>query len=219
MIAAWAAERGIELKGVPVFENSPFLPGVEEIEALIVLGGPMGVYDEADCPWLKPEKLLIRAVIDAGKPVLGICLGAQLIADVLGADVKRNPMKEIGWFPIQLTDQARAECVFADFPQELTVLHWHGDTFDLPKGAVRIGHSDCCVNQGFLWGENVIALQFHLEAGPDEILKLAEGCAEELDDPAPTIHSLEQMVTAAEDVETREWLWKVLDGWGETMNP
>ncbi len=138
----------------------------------------MSVNDEEGYQWLKAEKRFIKNVIDAGKPVLGICLGAQLIANSLGGEVFQTPVKEIGWFPIhspELVDNT----VFR-FPCEIEVLHWHGETFTLPPGAVRTAESKHCKNQAFQLGQNVIALQFHLETTPDSLQTIVSNCRGEL---------------------------------------
>ena len=134
------------------------------IDLLVVLGGPMSVNDEAEFPWLAAEKRFIRRVIEAGTPVLGICLGAQLIANAMGARVSRNREKEIGWFPVHATPVDGA--ALFRFPPSAEVFHWHGETFDLPPGAVRLARSAGCENQAFQFGRSVLALQFHLETTP-----------------------------------------------------
>ncbi|MBV9468373.1 MAG: type 1 glutamine amidotransferase, partial [Abitibacteriaceae bacterium] len=127
-IEAWATSRGHTLSASKFYNSEP-LPQIEEIDWLIVMGGPMNIYEENKYPWLVPEKHFIKQAIDRQKPVLGICLGAQLIADVLGAKVTRNPSVEIGWFPIQLTAAALNSPLFSFLPSQFPVLHWHGDTF------------------------------------------------------------------------------------------
>src|SRR5690606_32591469 len=114
-------------------------------------------------PWMKEEKKLIEKAILKGKRVIGICLGAQLIADVLGARVFPNKEKEIGWFPIELTEEGQKSPFFAGFNKTETVFHWHGDTFEIPKGAEHIASSKVCENQAFLFDHKVLGLQFHLE--------------------------------------------------------
>lgn len=153
-------------------------PSLDSFDVLIVMGGPMGVYDEAAFPWLREEKALIKAAIEAGKKVVGICLGAQLIADVCGATVSRNPHREIGWFP--LTRQAPDEPI-ARLLDGVEVFHWHGDTFDLPAGAVWLASSDACRNQAFRLGNSVFGFQFHLETTPTSAAALLEHCGDELD--------------------------------------
>lgn len=133
---------------------------LSSIDGLVVLGGPMNIYEEATYPWLRDEKLFIKEAIDLGLPVLGICLGAQLIADVLGARVYPGHEKEIGWLPLDVTGCGKWQAVFGASP---TVFHWHGDTFELPEGAERMAKSLGCANQGFAYKDQVIALQFHIE--------------------------------------------------------
>ena len=148
---------------------------------LIVMGGPMGVHDEAELPWLKAEKRALRAALDRGASVLGVCLGAQLMADVLGAPVTRNAHKEIGWHPVELSPEAQATWLAGAFPGRFTPFHWHGDTFAIPAGAVPFGSSPACRNQGFLWSDRALALQFHPEVTPESLAALAEQCGDELD--------------------------------------
>jgi GMP synthase-like glutamine amidotransferase len=147
---------------------------------LIVMGGPMGVHDEADLPWLKAEKRAIRAALDRGAAVLGICLGAQLMADALGAAVGRNAHKEIGWHPVELSPEAKSTWLGEIFPAAFTPFHWHGDTFAIPAAAVPLGSSAACRNQGFLWNDRALALQFHPEVTPESLAALAVNCGEEL---------------------------------------
>jgi GMP synthase (glutamine-hydrolysing) len=147
---------------------------------LIVMGGPMGVHDEAEFPWLKAEKKAIEAALARDASVLGVCLGAQLLADVLGAAVTRNPHKEIGWFPVDLSAESASTWMGKAFPARFTPFHWHGDTFAIPAGAVRLGGSEACVNQGFLYGENALGLQFHPEVTPASLAALVEECGNEL---------------------------------------
>ena len=138
----------------------------------------MSVNDEQDYPWLAAEKAFIRRVIEAGKATLGICLGAQLIANALGGEVFKNSVKEIGWFPIRAAKTSN-EAGF-QFPEEIAVFHWHGETFSLPTGAVRIAESEGCKNQAFQLGAHVIGLQFHLETTPDSARAIVSNCRREL---------------------------------------
>ena len=164
---------------VTKFFESPTLPDVDDLDLLIIMGGPMSVNDEADHPWLAAEKQFIRSAIENDKAVIGICLGAQLIAAAMGAAVYPNKKKEIGWFPITGTQPDNAEELFT-FPQELLVFHWHGETFDLPDGAMRLARSDACHNQAFQLGSRAIGLQFHLEATPAGARDLVHHCRDEL---------------------------------------
>lgn len=134
-------------------------------ELLIVLGGPIGAYEDEKYPFLREELDILQARLAAGRPTLGICLGAQLMARALGARVYRAPAKEIGFSPLTLTADGRSSCL-APFDGE-PVLHWHGDTFDLPDGAVRLASTPMCENQAFAFGRNALAVQFHPEAGDD----------------------------------------------------
>jgi GMP synthase (glutamine-hydrolysing) len=132
----------------------------------------MSVNDELD--YLRRELGVLEIALATGKPVLGICLGAQLIARALGASVHRNPVKEIGWAPVERTDAGRIDPLLAGFQDPETVLHWHGETFDLPAGATWLAFSKDCAHQAFRYGASVYGLQFHLEATPEMI---AEWCA------------------------------------------
>lgn len=164
-IQSWLAERQAVVSHTLFYEASS-LPDVGTLDLVIALGGPMSVNDEASLPWLVEEKHFIAAAILAGKAVLGICLGAQLIASALGASVYPGPYKEIGWFGIQATPPRPG--VFS-LPQEITVFHWHRETFDLPLNAVELARSTACETQAFQYGANVIGLQFHLETTPQSL--------------------------------------------------
>jgi GMP synthase-like glutamine amidotransferase len=190
-IKEWAKVPGNRLTATKFYEDNK-LPFVELFDLLIVMGGPMGVYDESQYPWMKKEKELIAKAIDKNKKVLGICLGAQLIADVLGAKVYKNKEKEIGWLPVELTEEGKSNGLFSDFQQHSTVFQWHGDTFDIPSGAKRIATSEACENQGFIYGDNVVALQFHLEVRLPDIEKLIANCGHELVQ-APYIQTAEEL--------------------------
>lgn len=183
-IADWAAARNVGLSVTRLFcgESLPGLSGSGEEdggEGVVVMGGPMNIYQHRDFPWLLEEKRFLENAIVQGRKVLGVCLGAQLLASVLGAQVYQNPAKEIGWFDVGFTPFARSR--FDVLPERLPVLHWHGDTFDLPRGAQQFAESRLCRNQGFTAGKNVLALQFHLEAGVRECRNLIEHCGDELE--------------------------------------
>lgn len=175
-MASWLETRGADI-GYTRFFEAPSLPAVEGLDLVIVMGGPMSVNDEADFPWLVAEKRFIRDVVQQAVPLLGICLGAQLIAAALGAGVYRNRKKEIGWFAIEGIPQAGNEF---QFPDKALVFHWHGETFDLPDGAVRLAKSAACDNQAFQIGPRVIGLQFHLETTPGSLDALITHCRHEL---------------------------------------
>ena len=194
-IAFWLKEAGYQITHTRFYDSAD-LPELKAIDLLIVMGGPMSVNDEDRLSWLALEKKYICEAIDSGKPVLGICLGAQLIACAAGARVYQNPEKEIGWFPIQgLLSNDRS--VF-NFPQSLDVFHWHGETFDLPAGAVRIAESRGCKNQAFQMGRSVIGLQFHLETTPETARELVFNCRDELI-PSPYVQTEDKILSAKPD--------------------
>ena len=143
----------------------------ERIGALIILGGPMSVNDEEQFPFLRWEKRIIRAAIDEAVPVVGICLGAQLIAATLGTMVYHGRVKEIGWSPISITPHGQVDSLLGYLPENATVFQWHGDGFELPSGAIRLASSVNYKNQAFRVGKNVYALQFHLEVTPPMIAR------------------------------------------------
>jgi len=140
----------------------------------------MSVNDGQEYPWLTAEKQFIKNAVEAEIPVLGICLGAQLIANSIGGKVSQNSVKEIGWFPIKAVKPKRSSAF--QFPEETDVFHWHGETFSLPSGAVQIARSEGCENQAFQIGNNIIGLQFHLETTPISAQAIVENCRDELVD-------------------------------------
>lgn len=175
-IEAWLRLAGHTITATRFFESAE-LPKPDAVEFLIIMGGPMSVNDEAAYPWLAHEKQFIRSCILAGKPVLGICLGAQLIANAMGARVYRHHTKEIGWFPIYAV---QSNSTTFRFPHSVEVFHWHGETFDLPSGATLLARSEICENQAFQLGRSVIGLQFHLETTPETAQEIVTHCRAEL---------------------------------------
>ncbi len=161
-IAVWCRKRGHELAVTSVFAGSP-LPVVDGSDAILLMGGGMGANDDDRYPWLAEEKRFIERCLLAGGKMVGVCLGAQLIAAASGARVYRNPHKEIGWFPVDLTPAGRRSPLFEGWPDSFTALHWHGDTFDLPAGAVHLASSAATERQAFLLGGRALGLQFHPE--------------------------------------------------------
>jgi GMP synthase-like glutamine amidotransferase len=209
-IGDWAVARGHEFQIAEAW-RAP-MPALESLDMLIVMGGPMGVHDETVLPWLRGEKALIRSAIDAGRRVVGICLGAQLMADVLGARVYRNEHREIGWLPVDLTAAAKSTGLFEGLPDRPVVFQWHGDTFDLPAGAIRLASSGGCRTQAFLAGRRALALQFHFESTAAGVEALLVQCAGEMT-PGPYVQTAEAVLAAtAEGVRrTNAWLFTVLD--------
>jgi GMP synthase-like glutamine amidotransferase len=167
-IAQWAQDRGHQFTGTHLYRGEA-LPQVTDFDLLVIMGGPMSVLDESEYAWLRAEKQLVREAIAAQRSVLGICLGAQMIADALGARVYPGPEKEIGWWPVRRVSTAG---IGALLPEVFTPLHWHGETFDLPAQAVRLAETDPVPNQAFALGKRVLGLQFHLEATPESVREL-----------------------------------------------
>jgi len=194
-IRSWLAAAGYEVTCTRLHAAAD-LPEAGAVDYLVIMGGPMSVNDEDRFPWLAPEKRFIREVIASGKPVLGVCLGAQLIAAAMGARVFRNPVKEIGWFPVSGLDPGDGP-VFR-FPPSTTVFHWHSETFDLPPGAIRLAKSEGCENQAFQLGGSVIGLQFHLETTPESARELITHCRDELV-PSTYIQTEEEILSAGPD--------------------
>lgn len=176
-IEQWLNGRGFEITYTRFFESGN-LPNPNDLDLLIVMGGPMSVNDGVTLRWLGDEKLFIQECIQQGKQVLGICLGAQLIASAMGARVYPNHIKEIGWWPVQGLLLGN-DSIF-HFPNEFVAFHWHGETFDLPQGAFHLARSEGCENQAFQIGRTVIGLQFHLEITPDSTQDIISNCREEL---------------------------------------
>jgi GMP synthase (glutamine-hydrolysing) len=209
-IENWIKSKGHSLSATHFYENAA-LPKLNEIDWLIVMGGPMGAYEEDIYPWLVIEKKFIERAIESGIKVLGICLGAQLIASVLGAKVYPNAHKEIGWFPLRLTKAGADSYIFEGFPAEFTVFHWHGDTFNLPAGAKHLAASEVCVHQAFLYNKNVLALQFHLDVLKDNIAQWVQSGANELIE-APYIQKAGEMLSQDERFAVIEkYMGQVLD--------
>lgn len=191
------------------------LPDPSEIDWLIVMGGPMGVYDEDIYPWLAQEKAFIRKAIENGKTVIGICLGSQLIAEVLGAEVYPNKQKEIGWFDVKLSETAKRHPLFEGFEDQFPVFHWHGDTYDLPAGSIHLISSDSCLNQAFLYKDKVLGLQFHFEVTEQLLKGMVENGADELLQNE-TIQSAEQILYQTKSIGTsNKRMFQILDYFAE----
>lgn len=186
-------EKGISIELADLFERGQPVPDIGTAAGLIFMGGPMSAND--DLPYLRQEIEIIRDAAGRGQPVLGICLGSQMIAKALGARVYRNPFKEVGWFPVHPTTGGKNDRLLSALESPETVLQWHGETFELPAGAEWLAYSGLCRNQAFRVGNHVYGLQFHLEVTPAMI---ADWCAQdancgdvrELEAPIdPNLHS------------------------------
>ena len=170
-IEPWLAENGHIVTCTRLWAGDVF-PSIGSVDGLIIMGGPMGIYDDDQHSWLASEKAFVKEMINQGKPVLGICLGAQLIADVLGASVTQGKESEIGFFSLNGDGD--------QFPEIFTTFHWHGDTFGIPDGAVHLASSEATDNQAFVYNDNVLALQFHLETTEESLLALYENCSDKI---------------------------------------
>ncbi len=190
-------KRGFSVREFDAFKGE--FPKLEDFDVLVVLGGPMGVYEDDKYPFLAEEKRLIEGALQEGKGILGICLGCQLLANVLGAPVYRGEWgKEIGWKPIY--PQMDLELLFLD---EITVFHWHGDTFDLPRDSLRLASSQAYKNQAFRYGNSAVGLQFHLEVTKSDVLNWIEAYKEEL----------EAEGIPQEEVLGKDEFWRNLEGY------
>ncbi|MCF8050805.1 MAG: type 1 glutamine amidotransferase [Desulfobacterales bacterium] len=195
-IESWVRKKGHRLTGTRMW-NAESVPSVADLDWLIVMGGPMSVADEALFHWLVAEKRFIQDCLAAGKRVLGICLGAQLVAEALGAKVAPNREPEIGWFPVRFDAAACAAEGWQMFSETLSVFHWHGDRFEIPQGATLLGQSVACDRQAFCHGRRVLGLQFHLETTEEGAKALIEHCQDELG-KGPFIQAPEQMLPRPE---------------------
>ncbi|EIJ41605.1 GMP synthase family protein [Beggiatoa alba B18LD] len=209
-IATWIENNGHTVSATRFFHDEP-LPDLSQFDCLIVLGGPMNVYEVEQFAWLTREKAFIHQAIQMNKKVLGICLGAQLIADVLGASVTRNPQKEIGWFPIELVNPSISTAILGEATSDFPVFHWHGDTFALPEHATLLAKSIACQHQAFLYNNRVIGLQFHLESTPASVQDIVANCRAELiaDTYVQTEADLLATTTYFSAIQSRAW--QVLD--------
>jgi GMP synthase (glutamine-hydrolysing) len=165
---------------VRVFEGKPVPAEMGNAGGLIVMGGPMGVYEQERYPHLAAELRLIESALNNDRPVLGVCLGSQLLAAALGASVTKGPRKEIGWYPVRLNEAATTDRLWAGAPGEFMALHWHGDIFELPAGAVSLASSDLTTHQAFRYGNSAYGLLFHLEMTEEMIGEMADAFGDEL---------------------------------------
>jgi len=170
-------------------ESGRHLPKLDNLTHIVFLGGPMNVYEEDRYPFLKEEDLFIKEAIQRGKSLLGICLGAQLIAKALGAKVFKAPVKEIGWYDVSLTRIGSIDPFFSHLPRTFPVFQWHEDTFEIPHSAILIATSSLVPHQAFRYGDNAYGLQFHLEVTQDIIREWMETYEEEFEGPQPSLLS------------------------------
>ena len=172
--ADWLAANGHSLTFTKLFELDSAFPTLADFDGLLILGGPISVHDEENVPWLRTEKAFIREALRAGKITLAICLGAQLVAEALGAEVRPNHAPEIGFWTVRFSAKSLEHPLLRGWPEKAAVLHWHLDTFTVPLGAVRVGMSAATATQGFVWGDGVVGLQFHPEMTVPMVEKLMQ---------------------------------------------
>jgi GMP synthase-like glutamine amidotransferase len=178
-IGQWIADQRHSLTLTRLYAGET-LPRLEAFDRLVIMGGPMNIYEDDRYPWLAGERAWIRETIDAGKSAVGICLGAQLLADALGSPVVAGREKEIGWWPITLTEEGKTSGFLYGLPERPTVFHWHGDTFAIPAGAIHLAESEGCQSQAFLYDNRILGLQFHLESTPATVREILAHCGHEL---------------------------------------
>lgn len=208
-ILIWAANNNYSVTSTQLYNNEEF-PEQEEFDWLVIMGGPMNIYQEDLYPWLAKEKQFIKEAIHLNKFIVGLCLGGQLIADAIGGRVIQNHCKEIGWFPVMMSDQALASPYFSFFPKNPMVFQWHGDTFvDLPKEAIMIAGNEACTNQAFLYRDRVFGFQFHLENMMTIIKDLILNCSDEMVFDL-YVQSEEELISHPEYIEADNQLMTML---------
>ena len=194
-----------------LYESTNF-PEIDSFDFLIILGGPMGTYEEEKYPWLCKEKEFILQAANSEKKILGICLGSQLLADVLGAKVYKNKAKEVGWFPVRLTQEGKKSNLFEWIKEEIMVFHWHGDTFKLPGGSVHLMKSEGCENQAYLYKNNILGIQFHFEATPESILSMLKNDSDYLDNSSEFLQNENEILEKLKySQRSNEILFVVID--------
>jgi GMP synthase (glutamine-hydrolysing) len=210
-IATWTEMRGHTVTGTRLFAGET-LPDHFDYDWLVVMGGLMCVRDVDEYAWFGPEMQYIDRAIAKGRTVVGVCLGAQILAHVMDAPVYRNTHKEIGWFDVELTDDAQHSAAFSRLPARFPAFHWHGDTFDIPQGAVHLARSQATPHQAFEYDQRVFALQFHLESDASSIAALVRECADEMT-PGPYVQSDADIAAANGHVpEMHQLMVQLLDG-------
>lgn len=218
-ITEWIEKRDHLLSTTHLYENEEF-PETDTFDLLIVMGGPMNIYEYEKYPWLREEKSFLKKAIEGGKAVLGICLGAQLLADVLNAKVFKNHYTEIGWFPVSAIKEEKSEISFLEgIPEKFTAFHWHGDTFGIPEGSKRLFESEACKNQGFIYKERIIGLQFHLEMSKETIRNVIENCRDELIDGKYIQREREMLDREESLTESRKLMFELMDNLEKSIIP
>ena len=211
IILSWAERRKYPVTCTRLFEDQK-LPAGEDFDWLVIMGGPMNIYEEEKYPWLVREKEFIKEAVSKNKIILGLCLGAQLIADVIGGRVIQNQYKEIGWFPVTFTKEALALPQFSHLPVNPVVFEWHGDTFiDLPEESMLLASNEACRNQAFAYGGRVYGFQFHMENTMQIITDLIENCRDEMV-PGLCIQSAGEIMAGTGFIDqNNQWMLLFLD--------
>ena len=178
-IKEWACSKGYSISVTMPYVYSSY-PKPDDFDLLIIMGGLMSVYQEEEYPWLKKEKEFVKTAINSGKAVYGICFGAQMLSEILGGKVSQNKFMEIGWHEVHPLESFRTDDTLFQVPADISVFQWHGDTFSLPEGAKHLFESEACPEQGFIYGDNVLAIQFHPEVDEECVGSLIANCSSDL---------------------------------------
>jgi GMP synthase-like glutamine amidotransferase len=198
----WLKNQGAEMSFTHLYQGQE-LPETTYFDLIVIMGGPMSVHDTEEFTWLVQEKSWIKKALEEGRKILGICLGAQLLAEALGAEVIPAPEREIGWFPIKKVKENQT-ALGNIFPEVLTVFHWHGETFSLPEGTQLLAASKACRNQAFTMGENILGLQFHLETTPELALNLIQHSHE--------AYGLKEFIQSRDEIKASPFHFQQING-------
>ncbi len=199
-ILKWATAKNLGITATKLYLEIDF-PDPDEFDFLVIMGGPMNIYEYQKYIWLKPEKEFIKACLERGKSIFGVCLGSQLLADCMGSSVIKNQYREIGWFPVEFSEQALNTDLFNGIPKKLTPFHWHGETYELPDGSVHLGSSEACRNQAFCYGDKVLAFQFHLEVSGNMVKGLIKNSGDDLSREG-------EFIQHSKMLGNKNWPWK-----------
>jgi GMP synthase (glutamine-hydrolysing) len=213
-IETWIKEKGY-IYSITALYAGEIIPDISEIDWLIVMGGPMSVHDTDTISWLSDEKQIIKEAVVQNKIIIGICLGSQIIAEVLGSSIYKNEVKEIGWMPVKKNPMKVNSSLLCKFNEVETVFHWHGETFDIPHGAVHGFNSEECVNQCFIYHNRIIGLQFHVEVTEDLLESMIVNGIDELV-PGRSIQDADMIRKGAHHIKrNNELMFSILDAMDE----
>lgn len=178
-ITQWAKSKGHRTSTTHIYKSENY-PDLQSLDCLMIMGGSMNIYNESGNKNFVSEKKFIEMAIKADKKIFGFCLGSQILADILGAKVYPGQHKEIGWWPIKKVQDDKLPSTFDKLPPKFVAFHWHGDTYDIPSGAIRFAESEAFPNQGFIYDNNIVAMQFHLEMTKESADELVLNCSDDL---------------------------------------